>query len=66
MIHGKCVNIINIKAIDSVCVALFRQEIEMKQCSAYGQVRNVRDLLDIPQAKDEFAHYTLIDALHKK
>ena len=30
------------------CVVLFRQEIEMKQCSAYGEVKQLHELPDMP------------------
>ena len=30
------------------CVVLFRQEIEMKRCSAYGEVKQLHELSDMP------------------
>ena len=40
-----------------MCVVLFRQEIEMQQCSAYGEVRQHRELPAPPQNVDGLADY---------
>ena len=39
------------------CVVFFRQEIEMKQCSAYGEVRKDHELLPPPQNVDSLVVY---------
>ena len=39
------------------CVVLFRQEIEMKQCSAYGEMRQHHALPAPPQIVDTLADY---------
>ena len=36
---------------------LFRQEIEMKQCSAYGEMRRHEQLPDLPQNVDGLEDY---------
>ena len=40
-----------------VCVVLFRQKIEMKQCSAYGEVRQHHEVSSPLQNLDSLADY---------
>ena len=48
---------------------LFRQEVEMKKCSAYGQVNQLYELPAIPQNVDYSTHYAIVgegDGVYEK